>query len=179
MIDISYPFVCIQAPTVYAREDVPKGSPEWRRIQQKLSSSLPGAELTGLERVKNPHTWRRFQNCVTEHEEGDWHMDFTRAGSAVKELWHASGATDKLCESKIGLWLCLAAAVCCYYYASDTSFCPVQVRYSPRLQTYNLAKDERRYWGWRACLRLRSIFRSTRLVQPLVEHTCLATEKRG
>ena len=101
MIDIFYPFVCIQAPTVYAREDVPKGSPEWRRIQQKLSSSLPGAELTGLERVKNPHTWRRFQNCVTEHEEGDWHMDFTRAGSAVKELWHASGAADILCKSKI------------------------------------------------------------------------------
>ena len=95
--------MCIQATAVYAREDVPKDSPEWRRVQQKLSSSLPGAELTGLERVKNPHTWQRFQNCVTEHEEGDWHMDFTRAGSAVKELWHASGATDILCKSKIGL----------------------------------------------------------------------------
>ena len=88
---------------MYAREDVPKDSPEWRRVQQKLSSSLPGAELTGLERVKNPHTWQRFyQNCVTEHEEGDWHMDFTRAGSAVQELWHASGAIDVLCKSKIG-----------------------------------------------------------------------------
>ena len=107
-----YPYVCIQAPAVYAREDVPKGSPEWRRVQQKLSSSLPGAELMGLERVKNPHTWQRFQLCLTDHEEGDWHMDFTRAGSAVKELWHVSGATDILCKSKIGLWLCLAAAVC-------------------------------------------------------------------
>ena len=165
---------------MYAREDVRKGSPEWRRVQQKFSSSLPDAELTGLERVKNPHTWQRFyQNCMNHLEEGNCHMDFTRTDSAVKELWHASGATDSLCKSKIGLWLCLAAAVCCYYYASDTSFCPVQVRYSPRLQTYNLAKDERRYWGWRACLRLRSIFRSTRLVQPLVEHTRLATEKRG
>ena len=95
--------MCIQATAVYAREDVPKDSPEWRRVQQKLSSSLPGAELTGLERVKNPHTWQRFQHCVTEHEEGNWHMDFTRAGSAVKELWHASGATDILCKSKIGL----------------------------------------------------------------------------
>ncbi len=97
--------MCIQAPAVYAREDVPKDSPEWRRVQQKFSSSLPGAELTGLERVKNPHTWQRFQLSVTDHEEGDWHMDFTRAGSAVKELWHASGATDILCKSKIGLWL--------------------------------------------------------------------------
>merc|ERR1719201_2321920 len=92
-----------RAPTVYAREDVPKDSPEWRRVQQKLSSSLPGAELTGLERVKNPHTWQRFyQNCMNHLEEGDCHMDFTRAGSAVKELWHASGATDILCKSKIG-----------------------------------------------------------------------------
>merc|ERR1719201_2475768 len=68
-----------RAPAVYAREDVPKDSPEWRRVQQKLSSSLPGAELTRLERVKNPHTWQRFQNCVTEHEEGDWHMNFTQS----------------------------------------------------------------------------------------------------
>jgi len=92
-----------RAPTVYAREDVPKDSPEWLRVQQKFSSSLPGAELTGLERVKNPHTWQRFyQNCMNHLEEGDCHMDFTRAGSAVKELWHASGATGILCKSKIG-----------------------------------------------------------------------------
>ena len=95
--------MCIQAPEEYAREDVPKDSPEWRRVQQKFSSSLPGAELTGLERVKNPHTWQRFQNCVTEHEEGDCHMDFTRAGSAVQELWHASGAIEFISKSKIGL----------------------------------------------------------------------------
>ena len=171
--------MCIQAPDEYAREHVPKGSPEWRRVQQKLSSSLPGAELMGLERVKNPHTWQRFQLCLTDHEEGDWHMDFTRSSSVVKELWHVSGATDILCKSNIGLWLCLAAAVCCYYYASHTLFRPVQVRYSPRLQTYSQSKDERRYWGWRTCLRLRSIFRSTRVVQSLVEHARLATEKRG
>ena len=90
-------------PTAYARADVPKGSPEWQRVQKKLSSSLPGAELTGLERVKNPHTWQRFQLCVTDHEESRYHMDFTRPGSAVKELWHVSTATDSLCESKIGL----------------------------------------------------------------------------
>ena len=95
---------------MYAREKVRKGSPEWRRVQQKFSSSLQEAELTGLERVKNPHTWQRFyQNCMNHLEEGNCHMDFTRAGSAVKELWHASGATDILCKSKIGLWLCLAA----------------------------------------------------------------------
>ena len=108
--------MCIQAPEEYAREQVPKDSPEWWRVQQKISSSLPGAELTGLERVKNPHTWQRFyQNCVTEHEEGDWHMDFTRAGSAVKELWHASQAIDVLCKSKIGF--VMTAVVCCYYYS--------------------------------------------------------------
>ena len=107
---------------MYAREDVPKGSPEWRRIQQKLSSSLPGAELTGLERVKNPHTWQRFQHCVTEHEGGDWHMDFTRPGSAIKELWHASGATDIICKSKIGLWLFLAAAVLLLLLLRPTHF---------------------------------------------------------
>ena len=95
--------MCIQAPTEYAREHVPKDSPEWRHVQQKLSYSLPGAELTGLERVKNPHTWQRFyQNCMNHLEEGDCHMDFTRAGSAVKELWHASGAIDAVCKSKIG-----------------------------------------------------------------------------
>ena len=93
----------MQAPAVYAREDVPKGSPEWRRVQQKLSSSLLGAKLTALERVKNPHTWQRFQNCVTGNEDGNWHMNFTRTGSAVQELWHASSATDILCKSKIGL----------------------------------------------------------------------------
>ena len=89
---------------MYAREDVPKESPEWRRVQKKLSSSLPGAELTGLERVQNPHTWDAFyRQCVTNHEKGHCHIDFTRAGSAVKELWHASGAIDIICESKIGL----------------------------------------------------------------------------
>ncbi len=95
--------MCIQTPAVYAREHVPKNSLEWRRVRQKLSSSLPGAELTALERVKKPSTWHRFQNCVTELEgQGDWHMDFTRAGSAVKELWHATGAIDRLCKSKVG-----------------------------------------------------------------------------
>ena len=88
---------------MYAREDVPKGSPEWLRVQQKFSSSLPGAELTGLERVKNPHTWELFyRNCVTNHEEDRCHMDLTRAGSAVQELWHATGAIDAICKSKIG-----------------------------------------------------------------------------
>merc|ERR1719201_553290 len=92
-----------QAPAVYAREDVPKGSPEWRRIQQKLSFSLPGAELTGLERVKNPTTWEHFYRyCVNNHEEGDCHINFMEAGSAVKELWHASRNIDILCKSKIG-----------------------------------------------------------------------------
>ena len=96
--------MCIQAPALYAREDVPKDSPEWRRIQQKISSSLPGAELTRLERVKNPHTWEVFyKKCANHLEEGDCHMNFTRSSSAVKELWHASGATDILCKSKIGL----------------------------------------------------------------------------
>ena len=94
--------VCIQAPKEYAREHVPKDSPEWRRVQQKFSSSLPGAELTGLERVKNPHTWQRFQNCVTGHEEGRYHMNFMREDSAVQELWHATGAIDGICGSKIG-----------------------------------------------------------------------------
>ena len=98
-----YPCVCIQASAVYARDPVPKGSPEWRRVQKKLSFSLPGAELTGLERVKNPHTWEPFYRyCVTEHEEGDCHINFMQAGSAVQELWHASGAIDVLCKSKIG-----------------------------------------------------------------------------
>ena len=81
-----------------------KHSAEWRRVQQNLSRSLLGAELTRLERVQNPHTWERFyRECVGHHEEIDCHMDFTRAGSAVQELWHASGATDILCKSKIGL----------------------------------------------------------------------------
>ena len=94
--------VCIQAPEEYAREHVSKGSPEWRRVQQKLSS-LSGAELMGLERVKNPHTWDLFyRQCVTHHEEGDCHMDFTRADGAVQELWHATGAIDIICKSKIG-----------------------------------------------------------------------------
>ena len=94
----------MQALVVYAREDVPKDSPEWLRVQQKLSSSLPDAELTRLERVKNPHTWQRFyQDCINYLEEGDCHMDFTRAGSVVKELWHVSGATDILCKSRVGL----------------------------------------------------------------------------
>ena len=93
-----------QAPAVYARKDVPKGSPEWRRVQRKISSSLPGAVLTRLERVQNPHTWEHFyRQCVTHHEEERCHIDFTRAGSAVKELWHASGAIDAICKSKIGL----------------------------------------------------------------------------
>ena len=98
---------------MYAREHVSKDSLEWGRVQKKLSSSLPGAELTALERVQNPHTWELFyRNCVTNHEEGRCHMNFMRAGSAVKELWHASGATDILCKSKIGLWLShLTAAV--------------------------------------------------------------------
>ena len=96
--------MCIQALEEYAREHIPKDSPEWRRVQKKLSSSLPGAELTGLERVQNPHTWELFyRNCMTHHEEDRCHMDFTRAGSAVKELWHASGAIDAICKSKIGL----------------------------------------------------------------------------
>ena len=96
--------MCIQAPEKYAREHVPKDSPEWQRVQKKLSFSLPGAELTGLERVKNPHTWEHFyRNCMTHHEEVDCHMDFTREGSAVQELWHATGAIDIICESKIGL----------------------------------------------------------------------------
>ena len=30
-------------------------------------------------------------------------MDFTRAGSAVKELWHATGAIDIIYKSEIGL----------------------------------------------------------------------------
>ena len=89
---------------MYAREPVPKGSPEWRRVQKKLSFSLPGAELTGLERVKNPTTWEHFYRyCVNNHEEGDCHINFMEAGSAVKELWHASRNIDILCKSKIGL----------------------------------------------------------------------------
>ena len=95
--------MCNQAPTIYSREEVPKGSREWQRVQEKLSSSLSGAKLTRLERVQNPHTWEHFyRNCVTEHDEGDCHMDYTRPGSAVKELWHASGAIDIICKSKIG-----------------------------------------------------------------------------
>ena len=39
---------------------------------------------------------------MTHRQEGRYHMDFTRSGSAVKELWHASGAIDILCKSKIG-----------------------------------------------------------------------------
>ena len=97
-----YPCICNQTPTEYSRENVPKDSPEWRRVQQKLSGSLEGAELTRLERVQNPHTWQRFQNCVTEHEEDRYHMNFTRADSAVQELWHATGAIDGICGSKIG-----------------------------------------------------------------------------
>ena len=99
-----YVCVCVQVPEEYASEHVSKGSPEWQRVQQKLSSSLPGAELTGLERVKNPHTWDPFyKKCLSHHEEGRCHMDFTRAGSVVKELWHSTGAIDAICKSKIGL----------------------------------------------------------------------------
>ena len=68
--------------------------------------------MTGLERVKNPYTWELFyKKCANHLEEGDCHMDFTRAGSAVKELWHASGATDILCKSKIGF--VMAVLGCC------------------------------------------------------------------
>merc|ERR1719271_358909 len=39
---------------------------------------------------------------MTHHEEDRCHMDFTRAGSAIQELWHSTGAIDIICKSKIG-----------------------------------------------------------------------------
>ena len=83
---------------------MPKDSVEWRRVQQRLLRSLPVAELTRVERVHNPYTWRKFySNCVTHHQEGRYHMDFTGEAGAVKELWHATEAIDAICESRIGL----------------------------------------------------------------------------
>ena len=80
-----------------------KDSAEWRRVQKSLSRSLLGAKLTRLERVQNPQTWDLFYlYCMSHREEVDRHMDFTRAGSAVQELWHATGAIDIICKSKIG-----------------------------------------------------------------------------
>ena len=86
------------------RVPVPEKSPEWERVRNKLYKALPGARLTRLERVQNRHTWGRFyQQVVSRHEADDGgHIDFTRAGSAIRELWHYSGATDAICESKIG-----------------------------------------------------------------------------
>ena len=105
-----------QAP-VYSRVAVSKDSAEWRRVQQRLTRSLSGAKLTSLERVQNPHTWDRFyRQCVAHHEKGDCHMDFTWAGSAVQELWHATGAIDAICKSEIGL--------CYVYHMHCRACCP-------------------------------------------------------
>ena len=87
----------------FARLPIPNDSFEWKRVQAKLSRSLPGAKLTNLERVQNQHAWDRFyRKCQDQHEDPGCHMDFTRQNSAVKELWHATGAVDAICESKIG-----------------------------------------------------------------------------
>ena len=87
----------------YERFPVSKNSSEWKRVQRNLKRSLPRARLTGLDRVQNRHTWAHFyQKLVSKHEVCGCHVDFTRAGSAIKELWHASGAIDIICKSKIG-----------------------------------------------------------------------------
>ena len=94
---------CVQAPE-YARLPVPEGSPEWTRVLNKLHQSLPGATLTGLERVQNQYTWRQFYHqLMSGHKaDGAGHIDFTQPDSIVKELWHATGAVDAICKSKIG-----------------------------------------------------------------------------
>ena len=90
----------MQSPE-YERVSVPEHSAEWKRIRQKLQRSLTSANLTGLERVQNRHTWEKFyQHCMPEHARG--HIDFTQPECLIKELWHASLAIDVICESKIG-----------------------------------------------------------------------------
>ena len=84
---------------------VPKDSSEWSHVQAKLTNSLRGAKLTRLERVQNTYTWKRFYQHVESKRkvDGAGHMDFTKPDSSIlKELWHASGAIDAICESKIG-----------------------------------------------------------------------------
>ena len=82
---------------------VPEGSLEWIRVKKKLHQSLPAAKLTRLERVQNPHTWRRFhQHVASRHDSDGGHIHFTRPGSAIQELWHYSKATESICNSKIG-----------------------------------------------------------------------------
>ena len=91
------------------RQSVPRilpvleGSVEWVRVEKKLHQSLPHAQLTGLQRVQNIHAWRRFhQHVVSRHDSDGGHIHFTRPGSAVRELWHYSGATESICKSKLG-----------------------------------------------------------------------------
>ena len=100
-----YLCVCVQNPKSDGiRVPIPEKSPEWNRVMKKLYKALPGARLTRLERVQNRRTWRRFyEQVASRHDAEDGgHIDFTRSGSDIRELWHYSGATDEICRSGIG-----------------------------------------------------------------------------
>ena len=63
-----------------------RDSPEWNRIQAKLWSSLPSAELVSLQRVENQKLWRAFEAPITEYHDAGGHVRLGHYASGVKEV---------------------------------------------------------------------------------------------
>ena len=78
--------------------DVPKGSPEWNKILNRMQDSLPTVKLTSIQRIQNEYLWEKY--CL--HKERIGRQGTERVNE--KELFHGTSSTppEKIYKSEDG-----------------------------------------------------------------------------